>query len=1046
MKHKHFYCWLILLGVSLPAFASDIVEVLPLTDKILMVHFDDGYVEHHKAGQNGSNDKVFADPLNLNNAMAACSYFLFSLDDANYRLGKNPVDMGRKSKATEFAALCQAWDNGCINKDADYVYEHWVYLYLPTAMQKGKTYTLSLGGLAKNKSVVVFKYDETKLRSEAVHVNIIGYSPMAPAKYSYLYHWAGDKGPLDLTAYVGKPFTVADKNSGQAVFTGTVAFRKPTTTTETGQPGETPFNSFSATDVYECDFSSLTTPGEYVLSVDGIGCSFPFKVGSDAYNEPFYWTMKGLYQNRSGIELKAQHTDFPRKAPHNPALTPGFAGRLKYSSFRSFDLSSGDGGQADRAAIEANYKGTLENTFGWYQDAGDWDGYFSHTNVPALLLFLYEINPEAFKDSQLNIPESGNGLSDLLDEAAWLLRYFKRTKDEIVSKGWGTGGIAGARVFGDLWGADAPNNAGQGSWQDMARDWYVLGEDPWTTYKYAAMAAQMAHILESAGQTDPEGVNWRQEAIDAYSWAKANSSPADEPKKQDITLKHIRLYASASLYRLTGTQSYHDQFVADAAGTITGAALEEGNRELGYATWMYLLINNHPTDATLLANARAASNAGATEVLQTTAEKRATRWGGVFYFPMLVGQPTTPMVTLGAYGYATNRTTDPAKASEYLKYIYTTADYFLGTNPLNMCWISGVGERHPVGLFHLDWWYSGKDKVMQGIVPYGPWKVQDFGPLGPWNPNWAYSTTEGDPRMYPASVKRWPGHERWFDQRTSPLTSEFTIHQNTVVSAFVYGTLFAEGGGGATANGSITSIGSGLVGNYYPNKTLTGDPVLNRQEAVNFEWGLGSPASAVTADNFSVRWEGRVEAPVTGTYAFSTVSDDGVRLWVNGTQIVNNWTNHFPMVNTGSQTFDFVAGQKYDIKMEYYENTVGATAKLQWSYPGQTTQPIPQNRLYPPAPAASARLSGETKTTETTLHLHPNPASQAVQVNFTTAKAQTVIISVTDGAGRVVKRLTQPATAGLNQITVPVTVSNGLYMLRVQKDGKSETQKFIVEK
>jgi len=113
---------------------------------------------------------------------------------------------------------------------------------------------------------------------------------------------------------------------------------------------------------------------------------------------------------------------------------------------------------------------------------------------------------------------------------------------------------------------------------------------------------------------------------------------------------------------------------------------------------------------------------------------------------------------------------------------------------------------------------------------------------------------------------------------------------------------------------------------------------------VNFSWGSGAPASGVTVDNFSVRWTGRVQAPVTGTYRFSTVSDDGIRLWVNGQQVINNWTDHASTTNT-SAAISLTAGVRYTITLEYYEKAGSAIAKLQWSYTGQALQIIPQSRL-----------------------------------------------------------------------------------------------------
>ena len=68
---------------------------------------------------------------------------------------------------------------------------------------------------------------------------------------------------------------------------------------------------------------------------------------------------------------------------------------------------------------------------------------------------------------------------------------------------------------------------------------------------------------------------------------------------------------------------------------------------------------------------------------------------------------------------------------------------------------------------------------------------------------------------------------------------------------------------------------------------------------VDFDWASAAPDPAVQADNFSVRWSGQVMAPVTGTYTFTTTSDDGVRLYVNGQLLIDNWTDHAVAQNSG---------------------------------------------------------------------------------------------------------------------------------------------------
>ena len=151
-------------------------------------------------------------------------------------------------------------------------------------------------------------------------------------------------------------------------------------------------------------------------------------------------------------------------------------------------------------------------------------------------------------------------------------------------------------------------------------------------------------------------------------------------------------------------------------------------------------------------------------------------------------------------------------------------------------------------------------------------------------------------------------------------------------------------------------IGNGLAGSYYNSTGLSGPVVINRTEAVDFDWGSGSPAAGINVDGFSVRWTGQLAPPVSGSYTFRTVSDDGVRLWVNGSQVINNWTDHAPTANDSSP-ISLTGGNKYNIVMEYYENGGGAVARLQWKTPGSSSfVAIPSGNLLDALPSPWAAL------------------------------------------------------------------------------------------
>jgi hypothetical protein len=105
-----------------------------------------------------------------------------------------------------------------------------------------------------------------------------------------------------------------------------------------------------------------------------------------------------------------------------------------------------------------------------------------------------------------------------------------------------------------------------------------------------------------------------------------------------------------------------------------------------------------------------------------------------------------------------------------------------------------------------------------------------------------------------------------------------------------------------------------------------------------------------------VHWSGQVKPEFTEKYTFYTLADDGVRLWVNGKLLVNDWKDHGPTESQGS--IDLQAGQKYDIVMEYFENQLGATAKLSWSSASRAKEVIPTERLYPDLAAQNGTGNG----------------------------------------------------------------------------------------
>jgi hypothetical protein len=767
---------------GLAARAAEVVEVLPVHDRMLMVHISEGHVIHHTLGQARTDEKVVISPLDVEAASKPAAYRITSADDPVYTPGVAPSRIGRKAMGSDFAWITERWVNGkAVNDHPDHVKDHWLYLVLPLPLLPGKTYRLEPSAISPKG--FTFRFGDPALRSEAVHVNQLGYSPAAPQKFAYVYHWAGDLGGIDFLGFEGRRFHLIDTKTNQDVFTGPLTFRQPANNPETFQTADSPpAGNYLGAPVWECDFSGFNTPGEYRLVVDRVGASFPFRIATDVYRPAYIATARALYHNRSGIALTEPYTHFTRPAPHNPKLTPGFAGKLQYTAVRFAEWGS-EGG--DSKGLQAHFKGPLESA-GWYQDAGDWDSYVTHFRVAQELLFAYELSPGNFHDGDHNIPESHNGLPDIIDEAAWLPRFCYRLRHELLEKKYGTGGV-GLRISGDAFGADEKTlpdgrRVGQGSWQDVDRTWAVSGEDPWSTYRYAGVAAQLASVFDGLHAKDPEGIDWRTEALQAYAWAKANTRDGDEAR--DTSLLHHRAYAAAALFRLTGERGYEKQLARDTAGLEPNSQLWDDHR---FALYLYLLTPASRNPEPVLRDKLRSIVLATADAELDMANRRALRWGGNGWMPMLVGQQTTPWVMDMAVAQHLLRDTDAPRARSYLAALYTTADYFLGANSQNRVTMTGVGSRHIEQMFHMDAWYNGGEGkpskgFHEGLIPYSPWKKQKDQGDGPWDVAWAHKT------VYPP-IDAWPGNERFFPNRCSPMGCEFTIHENLAPAAAFYGVI-----------------------------------------------------------------------------------------------------------------------------------------------------------------------------------------------------------------------------------------------------------------
>jgi hypothetical protein len=169
--------------------------------------------------------------------------------------------------------------------------------------------------------------------------------------------------------------------------------------------------------------------------------------------------------------------------------------------------------------------------------------------------------------------------------------------------------------------------------------------------------------------------------------------------------------------------------------------------------------------------------------------------------------------------------------------------------------------------------------------------------------------------------------DQWKDQPPTTYTASRTVTAGSHELKVEY----YENGGDAVARFSVTADAASCpIGqykaSYFANQTLSGTPATERCEsAVDYDWGYGSPSGAnVGTDDFSVRWV-KTQSFAAGTYTFTVTADDGVRVYLDGSLVIDQWKDQPPTTYTASR---YVSAGDHTVSVEYYEHTEVAVARL----------------------------------------------------------------------------------------------------------------------
>ncbi len=137
----------------------------------------------------------------------------------------------------------------------------------------------------------------------------------------------------------------------------------------------------------------------------------------------------------------------------------------------------------------------------------------------------------------------------------------------------------------------------------------------------------------------------------------------------------------------------------------------------------------------------------------------------------------------------------------------------------------------------------------------------------------------------------------------------------------------------------------GLTGDYYNNMDFTNWALRRVDNDINFDWQQNPPDNRMQKGTFSIRWRGYVVPPFSGNIHFKLEIDDGARLWIADSLVIDQWGLNELVTYTGNMHLK--ANHPYPIRLEYFQDPTLAVIKLSWSSDGKNFQPIPSSAFRP---------------------------------------------------------------------------------------------------
>ncbi len=472
------------------------------------------------------------------------------------------------------------------------------------------------------------------------------------------------------------------------------------------------------------NFSELAAPGRYQLRVAGLPDSAPFTVGTDAYQALNAAAIKAYYLNRAGIALPEKNAGiFARKAGHPDTHI------LIHES----------------AATAARPAGTvISSPKGWY-DAGDYNKYIVNSGITTYtLLAAYEDFPAFYKAQNLNIPESGNGIPDILNEVLWNLEWMLTMQDPA------DGGVYHKLTDKAFDGMVMPDQATQQR--------YVVQKSTAAALDFAAVMATASRVLKPY-DSQLHGMPARMLAASKAAWQWAQSHPAvyyRQPKDirtgeyADDNVSDEFAWAAAELYISTGDDAYYKAMRAPAL-----KATVPSWSDVGGLAWMSLARHRKqlsPAADQALIAARIDGLAGDLAKVWKESAYGVTMQTADYVWGSSAVALNQSMMLL--QGYRLNG------KPEYLQAAQSGLDYVLGRNAVGTSFVTGHGSKSALHPHHRPSVADGIAAPVPGFLVGGPQPGQQ---------------DKGDCRPpYPSAVPA----KSWLDDACSYASNEIAINWN----------------------------------------------------------------------------------------------------------------------------------------------------------------------------------------------------------------------------------------------------------------------------